>query len=82
LPLCDWAASWARRKTGAHTEIIRHNLFIIEQPLAMIISPENRSFKVADLAQQFGYPVVDLNQMDLDWIMRRRGAGLFGPGPR
>lgn len=66
---CDGAGFWARRKTDALNKIIRKNLSIIEEPLVTIISPENRSFKVADLAREFGYPDVDLNQIDLDWIV-------------
>jgi hypothetical protein len=64
----DGAGLYAYRRTGAVNEVIREKLSVIEDPLALIISPENRSFQVADLAREFGYPDVNLLDIDLSWI--------------
>jgi len=67
--LCrDGAGLYADRKISALDAIIEQNLFLVEEPLATIISPENRSFQVTNLAREYGYPDVDLDELDLDWI--------------
>jgi hypothetical protein len=66
---CNGAVFYAHRRIASLSEIVLQNLSIVEEPLVTIIDPENRSFHVADLARDFGYPEADLNKIDLDWIV-------------
>lgn len=46
---------------------IRDVLEVIDEPLARLISPEDRSFTLEHLVEHHGYPTDDLDQIDWEW---------------
>ena len=48
--------------------MIRPHVGIVEDLLAALISPSDARFSAADLTRDFGYPSVDLFEVDLHWI--------------
>lgn len=59
--------AYAHCKANELNEIVRHNLPIIDDLLARLISPEERIFTVEELARKFRFPDVDLSEIDSDW---------------
>jgi hypothetical protein len=57
----------AHNKAGKVNQVIRGNLPLIEDSLAELISPEGAEFRVEQLIQDYGYPDVDLFEIDADW---------------
>ena len=49
-------------------EVIGEHLPLVEDLLAALISPEGRRFELHELVSDYGYPDVDLDEIDLDWI--------------
>jgi hypothetical protein len=58
---------YAHRKTGELNRIIHENVGIIDDLLVTFISPESKEFTVEQLARDYGYPDVDLFEIDADW---------------
>jgi hypothetical protein len=58
---------YAHQKIGEINRGIVTHLGIVEGLLADLISPTDARFDVTDLARGFGYPLVDLSDLDLDW---------------
>ncbi|MFI5387051.1 MAG: hypothetical protein ACHQ50_13135 [Fimbriimonadales bacterium] len=58
---------YAHQKIGEINRAIRPHLGIVEDLLVELISPTDAKFDVTDLARDFGYPLVDLSDLDLDW---------------
>ncbi len=48
--------------------VIAEHLPLVEDVLAALISPEGRQFELTELVRDYGYPDVDLNEIDHDWI--------------
>jgi len=48
--------------------VIDEHLPLVEDLLAALISPEGRRFELQELVRDYGYPDVDLDGIDLDWI--------------
>ena len=46
---------------------IRDVFEVIDEPLARLISPEDRSFTLEHLVEHHGYPTDDLDQIDWEW---------------
>jgi hypothetical protein len=57
----------AHRKAGELNRVIRENVAIIDDVLVELISPEGATFSVEQLARDYGYPDVDLFEVDSDW---------------
>ena len=57
---------FAHRKAGELNQIIQQNVGMIEDLLIAFISPEAKEFSVAQLVRDYGYPDVDLCEIDLD----------------
>lgn len=47
--------------------VIESNLSNIDETLTFLISPTNETFTVELLAAEYGYPDVDLREIDADW---------------
>jgi hypothetical protein len=60
--------SHAHRKVQELNRVIRDNVAGIDDTLAALINPEGLSFSVGQLTRDYGYPDVDLFEIDLDWI--------------
>lgn len=63
------ASGWylyAFQKTEALDRIIQGNVSIIEEILGGFISPEAKTFSVDQLVRDYGYPDVDLFEIDMD----------------
>jgi len=58
---------YAHQKIGEINRAIGTHLGIVEDLLVALISPTDARFDVTDLARDFGYPLVDLSDLDLDW---------------
>lgn len=58
---------YAHRKAGELNRIIRDNVAIIDDVLVAFISPEAKVFSVDQLACDYGYPDVDLFEIDVEW---------------
>ena len=58
---------YAHQKIGEINRAIHAHLGIVEDLLVELISPTDARFDVTDLARDFGYPLVDLSDLDLDW---------------
>lgn len=57
----------AHRKVNELNRIIKADLDIIDDSLALLISPEAATFTVEQLVREYDYPDVDLDEIDLDW---------------
>lgn len=57
----------AYSKAGELNKIIHDNVNIIDDALVALISPEAATFTVENLVQDYGYPDVDLSEIDADW---------------
>jgi hypothetical protein len=57
----------AHHKAGELNRVIRDNIAIIDDNLAALISPEDATFSVEQLARDYAYPNVDLFEIDADW---------------
>lgn len=55
-------------KIGDLNRIIQENIVNIDDTLAMLISPEVAAFSVEQLVQDYGYPDVNLFEIDVDWL--------------
>lgn len=53
-----WQLSWQ----------IKENIVGIDTIIATIINPEEKSFSVEILVRDYGFPDVDITQLDLDWL--------------
>jgi hypothetical protein len=40
---------------------------ILQQALCILLNPEGKRFTMEEMTTQFGFPVVDLDEIDLDW---------------
>jgi hypothetical protein len=58
----------AHRKADMQNQIIRNNLAAIEDTLTELISPAGAAFPRERLVREFGYPDVDVTDLDLDWL--------------
>lgn len=58
---------YAHWKVGELNRIIQENVAIIEDLLVAFISPEAKEFSVDQLTRDYGYPDVDLFEIDADW---------------
>jgi hypothetical protein len=58
----------AYRKADMQNQIIRNNLAAIEDTLAELISPGRAALSRERLVHEFGYPDVDVTDLDLDWL--------------
>lgn len=58
----------ALQKMGDVNRAVRDRVIPIDDILAELISPEGASFSVGHLAQEFGYPDVNLFEIDTDWV--------------
>lgn len=60
---------YAFRKTeDFNNQIIKANLESIDNIIGLIISPDSQSFPRKQLIEEFGYPDVDLSEIDMEWI--------------
>jgi hypothetical protein len=50
---------------GKVQAVVRQNVSIVDNVLAEIVSPTHQEFRVADLEGEFGYPGIDLYEIDL-----------------
>ncbi len=57
---------YAHQKTGEMNRAIHSHLGIIEDLLIALISPSDAKFDEADLGRDFGYPLIDLFEIDVD----------------
>ena len=57
----------AHRKAGELNLVIQDNIAVIKDALVDLISPEGATFTVEQLARDYGYPDVDLFEIDSDW---------------
>lgn len=58
----------AHKKANVLNRIIHKNIADIDDTLAALISPEMAVFSVEQLVRDYGYPDVDLSEIDEDWI--------------
>jgi len=58
---------YAHRKAGELNQIIQENIPIVEDILAALVSPEAKSFPLDQMARDYGYPDVDLSEIDEVW---------------
>jgi hypothetical protein len=58
---------YAHRKAEEMNRIIRDNVSIVDDILVALISPEETSFSVEQLTREYGYPDVDLFEIDSAW---------------
>lgn len=61
-------ALYAMRKSEDFNLIIRQHLPQIDDLLALMVSPEGKTFRLSELRARFGYPNVDLAEIDLEWF--------------
>jgi hypothetical protein len=47
---------------------IQNETAVLEQALRLLLNPEGKSFMMSELTDQFGFPAVDLDEIDLDWF--------------
>jgi len=59
---------YSLERIGNMNTTICQNLGLVEDVLAELISPTQQEFRVADLERDYGYPTVDLFDVDMDWI--------------
>jgi hypothetical protein len=59
--------AFAVRKTRQLNRVIRDNLSVVDDVLTACISPEAMTFTIDELARSYGYPDVDLHEIDADW---------------
>ncbi len=50
-------------------QVIRENLGEIDETLSLLIDPKKKEYILEDLVNDFGYPDVDLKEMDREWEM-------------
>lgn len=48
--------------------VIDEHLLLVEEILAALLSPEGRRFELLEMVRDYGYPDVDLEEIDIDWI--------------
>jgi hypothetical protein len=60
--------AYPHTKIAALNRIIEDNVTLIDDILMVFISPEAREFSIDQLAHDYDYPVVDLSEIDADWI--------------
>lgn len=59
---------YAHRKAADLNRSIESHVAVIEDILAVLISPEAATFSVGQLVRDHGYPDVDLSAIDEDWF--------------
>jgi len=64
--LCNNEFAYTIKKINITNKSIKNNLSEIENILANIINPENKSFTIKELNNKYGYPMVDLNLIDMN----------------
>lgn len=64
--LSSGAYSFVYRKIKINNKKIRENLTEIENILATFISPTNKSFSLKELSKKYHYPIVDLDEIDME----------------
>lgn len=47
---------------------IKEQIVVIDKIIAAIISPEGKSFSVEDLVHDYGFPDVDITELDMDYL--------------
>jgi hypothetical protein len=47
---------------------IKKELYKIDDVLSLIISPAEKTFSVDELASKYGFPLVDIEEIDADWM--------------
>ena len=57
----------AHHKAEGMNSIIRANVSIIDDTLVALVSPDAATFTTAQLVQDYGYPDIDLSEIDLAW---------------
>lgn len=57
---------YAHQRAGELNRIIQKNISIVDDVLVVLINPEARTFSVNQLARDYGYPDVDLSEIDAD----------------
>ena len=58
---------YAHRKVGELNKIIQDNVALIDDILVAFISPEAKVFPIDQLVRDYGYPDVDLFEIDAEW---------------
>jgi hypothetical protein len=58
----------AHLKAGDMNRVIIENLPLIDNILSELICPEGATFTVEQLIQNYGYPAVDLTELDIQWM--------------
>jgi len=48
--------------------VIRDNLPLIEDILIQLINPEGVVFTMEQLVRDYGYPDVDVDELDIQWM--------------
>lgn len=56
------------QKIAELNQTIQANVALIDDILMVFISPEARVFSIDQLARDFNYPDVDLQEIDGDWM--------------
>ncbi len=47
---------------------IQNEMAVLDQALRLFLNPEGKRFLMSELIDQFGFPTVDLDEIDLDWF--------------
>jgi hypothetical protein len=47
---------------------IQNEMAVLDQALRLFLNPEGKRFLMSELIDQFGFPAVDLDEIDLDWF--------------
>ncbi len=40
---------------------------VLQQALCILLNPQGKRFTMEEMTTQFGFPTVDLDEIDLDW---------------
>ncbi len=47
---------------------IQKEMAVLDQALRLFLNPEDKRFLMSEPIDQFGFPAVDLDEIDLDWF--------------
>lgn len=60
--------SLAHKRIRELNRVLADHLPLVDDVLAALISSEGRRFELLEMVRDYGYPDVDLDEIDIDWI--------------
>lgn len=60
--------AYAHRRVVEFNTILEAHVHLLDDDLALLISPEGRSFSYETMVREYGYPDVDRIELDLEWM--------------